>query len=455
MNIGSSRPSRRRLWRLGGVAVLAALPLAAGCDFEVTNPGPVQDKFLDQPAAYPGIVNGINRAFNDAWNEIGRRGASVVREVFPSGNTGRIGISETERQGLLLWDQNNGIWWTLPQNARWVAEDAIRRFQAVLPAEQFNTSEVVALAYLWAGYANRQLGEHECEAVIDGGEAQPHTVFYQRAEEHFTNAMTIAQKANKADIAMAAQAGRASVRAHLGKWAEAVADAKAIPNTFKFQTKFSDLEEAQYNWMRWAVAATPYRVFTTWNTFYESYYRDTGDPRTPWITDPKFPTGDQPVGQFGKVPFYIQTKFTKLNDPVNVSSGREMRLIEAEALLVQKKWQEAMAVINALRTSVRSTKTGQPLEPWTATNLEEAWTAYKKEHGIELWLEGRRLGARRRWADQNTPGQLTIWELPSETEPVHERGRGTYLVQNLNLCYPMPRNEIETNPNLRGRMPTG
>ena len=43
-------------------------------------------------------------------------------------------------------------------------------------------------------------------------------------------------------------------------------------------------------------------------------------------------------------------------------TGREKRLIEAEALLVAGQWQEAMTKINALRTSVISTKTRQPLD---------------------------------------------------------------------------------------------
>src|SRR5690606_38561286 len=44
-----------------------------------------------------------------------------------------------------------------------------------------------------------------------------------------------------------------------------------------------------------------------------------------------------------------------------------------------------------------SDKTGLPLEPWTANNLDDAWTFLMRERGIELWLEGRRLADMRRW----------------------------------------------------------
>jgi hypothetical protein len=37
------------------------------------------------------------------------------------------------------------------------------------------------------------------------------------------------------------------------------------------------------------------------------------------------------------------------------------------------------------------------LDPWVATNLDEAWTYLMRERGIELWLEARRFSDMRRW----------------------------------------------------------
>ena len=48
---------------------------------------------------------------------------------------------------------------------------------------------------MWAGFANRALGDNFCEAVIDGGPIQPIAEFYTRAEGHFTTAITRAQAA--------------------------------------------------------------------------------------------------------------------------------------------------------------------------------------------------------------------------------------------------------------------
>jgi hypothetical protein len=100
-----------------------------------------------------------------------------------------------------------------------------------------------------------------------------------------------------------------------------------------------------------------------------------------------------------------------------------MRLIEAEALLVGGDVSGAMAKLNLRRTALN-------LPLWTASNAADAWTALKRERGIELWLEGRRMGDYRRWAALKRPG-----------EQENMTGR--------NLCFPIPLSELETNPNLR------
>ncbi|MBI4539221.1 MAG: RagB/SusD family nutrient uptake outer membrane protein [Gemmatimonadetes bacterium] len=425
-------------------ALLALLPLAA-CDFSVVNPGPARDAFLDLPEAAGAVVNGANVALNDAWNEISVIGASLTREYFPAGNTGYKGITVLERQGLTTIEDRNSHW-NEGQNARWTAENALERFQRIMEGSKFAASDVVAKAYLLAGYGNRILGETFCEAVIDGGPVQPREVFFQRAEGHFTKAMQVAQAAGKTDLQRAGQAGRASVRLSLGNWSGAAADAKAIPSSFVYRTPFSNLGEEVNNAIY--LGTTYLRVATVWNTFYEDYYRQTGDPRTPWIFDPARPTGSAAVGPFGLVPFYPPMKYPDGIAPVNLSSGREMRLIEAEALLVDGKWQEAMTAINALRTSVISPKTGKPLEPWPASSVQDAWTALFRERGIELWLEARRLWDRFRWARDKRPARLDVHEVPSTTEPKHSKGAGTYLDPNYVLCYPIPRGERLTNPNV-------
>jgi hypothetical protein len=56
-----------------GVLTVLALALA-GC--EVTNPGPVQDEFLDLPDAHQALVNGAGSRLVQAISYMGMQGAS-------------------------------------------------------------------------------------------------------------------------------------------------------------------------------------------------------------------------------------------------------------------------------------------------------------------------------------------------------------------------------------------
>src|SRR2546427_345435 len=145
----------------------------------------------------------------------------------------------------------------------------------------------------------------------------------------------------------------------------------------------------------------------------------------------------------GSVPFWPEAKYTKTRDPVRLSSGWEMRLIEAEAALVAGDTATARAKMNLHRTALA-------LPGVTFANPTEAWTALKTERAIELWLEARRLGDLRRWIDNSVPGGYidgtyrgsvadTLHATPIETM--------TAPVARV-LCFPVGRNERETNPNV-------
>jgi hypothetical protein len=124
-----------------------------------------------------------------------------------------------------------------------------------------------------------------------------------------------------------------------------------------------------------------------------------------------------------------------------------------------------MAKINQVRTSIRSDKAPNAnLAPWPVpATLAEAWTLLKRERGIELWLEMRRMGDQRRWDTENTPGS---YELP-RFEDVRTatganggslfrqylRGRavkegGTEQDTPRQLCYNISNNERNSNPNI-------
>lgn len=180
------------------------------------------------------------------------------------------------------------------------------------------------------------------------------------------------------------------------------------------------------------------------------YYLETGDPRSAWADDPDFPFALQSLSGYpgGSVPWSYSLKHTSYQDPYRLASGREMVLIRAEALLAADDWQQAMTLIHDHRTSTSrprapeslvSHTTGQPLEPWPASSLEEAWTALKRKRATEMWLEARRMGDLRRWKENNVPGEddWPDWESIS-----------FHFVQNpAEDCLPVAQVEIDGNPN--------
>lgn len=402
---------------------VAALVLGAGCDLKVTNPGPVQASFLDNTAALTAVVNGAGRDLAEALNWTAYTSAAVTREVLPSGSTAAFGISVRQQLGILSND-DGGDWWNQAQRARWTAENGVQRIKTVLGTAASN-SATLAQGLIWVGFSNRHLAEHFCDGIIDGGPRQPYTVYLERAEAAFTEAITVATAANNTTLRDVATAGRASVRLLRNNLTGASADAGAITNNaFVYRMPYFVNTVDQYNRIYWASANQPYRAHTVWGTFYENYRRTTRDPRVPFDSSLTIRFGDAAVTSLGgQVRWYFQTKYPVRESSINLASGWEMRLIEAEALLVSGDVAGAMTKLNARRLALN-------LSPWTAANATEAWTHLKRERGIELWLEGRRLGDQRRWAANNRPG-------------VSDDMTGR------SLCFPIPLSELETNPNLR------
>ncbi|HEY3280202.1 MAG TPA: RagB/SusD family nutrient uptake outer membrane protein [Gemmatimonadales bacterium] len=451
-------------------AVAAALLIAAACDTNVTNPGLIPDEALDKPEAWPAVAAGGRRALADAIGSSATTGgqllywgAAVTFEINPAGSTGSFGIPTDVQIGLPT-DATMNADWTSSNVARYTPEAAVARFKRVMPDTLFAKSILVAQSYVYAGFANRLLGENFCQSVIPivvpdstrynllPGSLGSHTLYFLRADTAFTNALAVLTASGKTDtqtvkFKRAAYGGRASVRADLATyglatWADALADAALVPDTFKFEVPYSNAAPDQYNYLYWARANQSFRAHTQWGTFYEGYYRVTRDPRAKWDTTGLL--GDAAVSKFGgRVPFWPEAKYTTTSAPVRVSSGWEMRLLEAEAALVAGDTALARAKMNLHRTALA-------LPGVTFTNLAEAWTALKTERAIELWLEARRLGDLRRWTDNSVPGgYIDGTYRASVTDTLHSTPIETMTAPVARvLCFPVARNERETNPNV-------
>ena len=288
-----------------------------------------------------------------------------------------------------------------------------------------------------------------CNGVIDGGPQVPHTDYLNRAISNFTIAMGAADP----DVAMAAQAGRASVHQQLGDYASAIADAASIPDDFSYMMPYYSTEgDAQRMRLQFASAAEPYRAHSARFTWYEQYglsdFNAAGDPRMPFQVmyntdeDDGFEKGDAATLCCGRVPWFPQQKYTDSGDDMELSSGLEMRLIEAEAALmgVGGDFNTAMTIINNIRTAAG-------VATVTAADADEAWGHYMREHAIVNWLEGRRLPAFRRWSEQGV--DMTLRDPLEQIDPGGEQGSLSHLAQQ-DLCFPISEGEKQTNTNFTG-----
>lgn len=426
---------------LGGALVLA------GCDLGVSNPALIDEEDLRIPQAVPAIVNGARHSFGLGTTIFGAGGVYSVSAILTDELT-HVGswvppreISDGEPGNESPENQSH---WGHMSRARWQAEDAIEKVSDLVPSPQSN--QWVALATLYAGFSNRVLGDMFCQAVIDGSGLLPNSAFHERAEGHFGNAITIAGAAGRTDIENAAYAGRAQVRMMLGNWGEALADAAQVPTDFVYAHPHSDNSSSEnngvFNWA--AVSSGQYSVwgtpFAEWGEDVTGTLETEGDPRASFLWQ-DFIGGD------ARRQFWFTEKYTSRSDAIPLAKGTEMRLIEAEVALRNNDLTGALDKINEVRTH-------HGLDDATAADLDEGWQLLMKERGLELWLEGRRLGDMRRWADDgNTAGYLAgtdfTWSVRGIAVGESPENDPRVAVPDANpFCLRISTNEIFSNPNI-------
>jgi hypothetical protein len=222
------------------------------------------------------------------------------------------------------------------------------------------------------------------------------------------------------------------------KWDEAVADAGQVDAGFEFKLPYDPKQEWRYVNVYVFSEQVEGGIVGVWNSPYLQYVLDTGDPRTPWVDGQHTIHTTFPM-DVTEIPYYPQRKYQDWGDDIDLVTWTEMLLIEAEAFLTSGSAQDitdAMAIINSLRT-----RPGVGIAPWPApADLDEAWTFFRRERGVELWLEGRRLADVARWKRNNAPGSFALEELGTTN--------GGPDLSNMPLCAPTPIEERDLNPNL-------
>ncbi|MQA91779.1 MAG: RagB/SusD family nutrient uptake outer membrane protein [Gemmatimonas sp.] len=379
-----NRATRKAAARPVATVTLAFGLSVAACD--VINPGQILDTDLNDQSAFRVLVNGMAGDFADALDDLNWNNSVMMGDLSgTSAYLSRIRHWEGRPTSEDATDYDSA------HAVPWVVQDGIERMRETLGAA-FDTSPLAAEAHLWGGYANRLLGETMCQAIIEGGAPESREVYLQRADEHFTEAIAIATAAGEEQIRLAATGGRASVRINLSEWDAAVADAQQVPDDFGFYALYHTTGTGNTIWDE-SQSRVNLNVKYTW---FEAYYDETGDPRTPWFRDAAIVTAAD-----GATPQLMQDKYSSQEADVALTTGGEMRLIEAEALIREGQWEAGLDIVNDLRAEF-------DVAPWTAASQAEAMDALKKERAIELWLETRRSGDLYRWGGDPTQDVILV-----------------------------------------------
>lgn len=391
------------------VAAMILILIISACD--VQNPGPIAEDSLNSEEAIPGLVTGMSSDFSLGYRVTTYWGGVWSDDLIHSGTFAAPTIFRTGE----INSEDVDPWWGPAHRARWVAENGVERIQNILD-EGYDQSFYAARANLFAGYANRHLGENVCHAVIDGGPAEDFTVHFERAEEYLSESIRIAENIGNSELYMAALSGRASVLAAKGDWVGAANDAMEIPIDFRYEALYSlNSSRENNNWPTNTIDRGEYSVFST-----------------PWdgVDDPRLPQevvltagGDTATAADGNTPWITQLKHETEADNIALAKGTEMLLIRAEMELRENQdIDEALEYINEGRGF-------HGLDPVDADNLEEVWEILHYERGADMWLEGRRFWDLRRWNEDDGPANHSFLD-----------GRDN--------CVPIGQEEIGSNENL-------
>jgi hypothetical protein len=405
----------------------AALTFAPGCKgfLDVENPGPIEDEKLRTPDAVPSLVTGMSADLSSVLDEVVRFTGVSSDDIAHGGSYSFEGLWV---RGIIRSDDVNDEWSRM-HRVRFESESGIERIKGMQGQQNFdyNKSTLYARANLLAGLSNRMLGEVVCEAVIDKGPAEANTVHFARAEPYFTEAIRVASTIPAAsDILAAAYGGRASVRAWLGRWSEAVQDAAQVPTNFVYNSPYSLNSTRENN----SLVQETYvrREFTVFGTPWAQVFND---PRVAWDTI-KTSSGAIQKGQDGKTNYFRQKKYTDLGADIALVKGTEMLMLRAENELRNGNIAQAFVLINQARARVGMAALTAP------ATTAEAWRVFGQERGAFLWLEGRRAWDLRRWYAQGGDAQaMVLARIP------------TYATRD--KCMPISLEELQTNPNLIGR----
>ena len=381
--------NRKRKGRVLGAALLAVT--LGACDIlTVNDPGRFTGPDLD--GALQAVADGVEGRTHGYAATFVTYLALLADEYQ---HTGTWGGYDNMDHGLieLYW---YGWLGGAMANRRVFAQQSQDRFKRVLGEAEAASSSVMAQVVLSEGSYTLLSVHANCENVLrparTGDEGEPSPMYREpevrmAAAEQFSTAINVAQAAGTPFYANAARAGRAIALYLAGDYAGAVSEATQVPDGFSYNAIFNQTfwnsvvtlttkgnnEAAGLMYWLWP------RIDKTEDA--HSYVRD-------WATnehDMRMPVWfDGEIATDNETPHYSQYKYDSRQSPIPMYHADHMRLIEAEAKMVNGDYAGATAVLNGLRAAVGLAALDVP-------ESEEAMRdVLLNERFAELFMEGWR-----------------------------------------------------------------
>ena len=414
---------RRGVW----APLVTLLFLTAGCSglFDIENPGQTLDSDLNDPDMIPILITGLSADVSDFMDDIPFDVARLTDELAGSGSYADTGYF---RVGWAVQDEVNNNW-EQAHEAAWMAELHVHRILNDMgDLTGVDYEDYIARAFVLQGVAHRLLGENYCQVVYSDDGAyrnlQPRTVAFDSAVAAFTRALSY----GSGEWDMAAHAGLASAYVGLDNWTQAATQAALVDDDFVVNAYYDQSDNSNQVF----VETHNRHEMSAYNT-YAGSFSPTWDPRAP-ITNCELGGCPNAVGADGVTPHWRQEKYPDWGTEIPILSGKEARLIEAEAALHDGDLTEFTTQINALRDIWELAPIAEPaaegdFEYPNAYN--DAWSILDGERMLSLWIEGRRLWDLHRWDHPFLDGGTVVW--PGEPRR--------------DSCMPVPSGECRVNPN--------
>ncbi len=439
------------------LCVLFSIPACSGLDsvLEVEIPGKVLESSLDNPTLAAVLVRSVLADVECAWNQYTGGAAIHSDEYIPSSGNGHM--RDWASRKIIETDAGFGTdvcgSWGFPmyqplQTARFQAEDIFRRLSAPqfddVPGRVQHQATVRALG-AWPLIA---MGEGFCEVSVPETEGAPGPLLTPAqvlalAEDRLTEALTLAQQANSADIINMARIGRARVRLNLGNYAGAIADAAEVPAGYVKNASRDESIPRRHNYHFERMNATSgFRQHGSISDHYRNLTiaADGRPTQNDGVADPrvKAQTTGALAADFATI-HWFHDKYTSRSTPVPMASSKEAQLIIAEAAVRMNDLDRARTVINARRTQL-----GLPTFNLPATQAEML-ALVLEERRRDLFVEGgHRFNDMLRFRG-------TEWNIPFLGEPgsIHPNGLDqTGAEYGTTTCMPLPINERRGNPRI-------